>query len=78
MSLIKKQIYDNILSATDAILQEKSDVLVHAGDLFDIVKPKTLRTTPTSISLQRLCNDYRDGVLCGKKNTDSTNPTFQM
>jgi DNA repair exonuclease SbcCD nuclease subunit len=41
MSLIKKQIYDNIQSAIAAIIQVKSGVLVHAGDLFDTVKPKT-------------------------------------
>lgn len=32
MSLMEKQIYDNIRSAIAAIIQRKSGVLVHAGD----------------------------------------------
>jgi DNA repair exonuclease SbcCD nuclease subunit len=41
MNLREKQVYDNFLSAIDVIIREKLDVLVHAGDLFDVVKPKT-------------------------------------
>jgi DNA repair exonuclease SbcCD nuclease subunit len=41
MNLREKQVYDNFLSAIDVIIREKPDVLVHAGDLFDVVKPKT-------------------------------------
>ncbi|MFZ1897247.1 metallophosphoesterase [Methanoregula sp.] len=37
----EKQIYDNFLAAIDEIIRQKPDVLVHAGDLFDTVKPKT-------------------------------------
>ena len=41
MNLREKQVYDNFLSVIDAIIKEKPDVLVHAGDLFDVVKHKT-------------------------------------
>jgi DNA repair exonuclease SbcCD nuclease subunit len=41
MNLREKQVYDNFLAAVDAIIKEKPDVLVHAGDLFETVKPKT-------------------------------------
>jgi len=41
MNLREKQIYDTILRAIDRIIAEKPDALVHAGDLFDTVKPKT-------------------------------------
>jgi DNA repair exonuclease SbcCD nuclease subunit len=33
MNLRDKQVYDNFLSVMDAIIREKPDVLVHAGDL---------------------------------------------
>jgi len=36
MNLREKQIYDNFLSAIDVIVKQKPDVLVHAGDHFDI------------------------------------------
>jgi DNA repair exonuclease SbcCD nuclease subunit len=54
MNLREKQIYDNFLSATDEIIQEKPDVLVHAGDLFDTVKPKTRAYTTVLEALERL------------------------
>lgn len=41
MNLREKQIYENFLKAIDEIIKQKPDVLVHAGDLFDTVKPKT-------------------------------------
>jgi DNA repair protein SbcD/Mre11 len=41
MNLREKQVYDNFLKAIDEIIRQKPDVLVHAGDLFDTVKPKT-------------------------------------
>jgi DNA repair protein SbcD/Mre11 len=40
MNLREKQVYDNFLSAIDAIIHHKPDVLVHAGDLFDTVKQR--------------------------------------
>jgi hypothetical protein len=48
MNLREKQVYDNFLSAIDTIIRQKPDVLVHAGDLFDTVKPKTRATQPCS------------------------------
>jgi DNA repair exonuclease SbcCD nuclease subunit len=38
--------YPSFLKAIDEIIIQKPDVLVHAGDLFDTVKPKTRRTLP--------------------------------
>jgi DNA repair protein SbcD/Mre11 len=54
MNLREKQIYDNFLSAIDAIIQQKPDVLVHAGDLFDQVKPKNRAYETAMESLNRL------------------------
>ena len=53
MNLREKQVYDNFLSAIDAIIKEKPDVLVHAGDLFDTVKPKTRVYTTVLEALER-------------------------
>ena len=36
----EKWVYDNFLEAIDEIIRQKPDTLVHAGDLFDTVKPK--------------------------------------
>ena len=54
MNLREKQIYDNFLSAVDRIIAERPDVLVHAGDLFDTVKPKTRAYTTVLEALERL------------------------
>jgi DNA repair exonuclease SbcCD nuclease subunit len=54
MNLREKQIYDNFLAAIDVIIREKPDVLVHAGDLFDTVKPKTRAYTTVLDALTRL------------------------
>lgn len=54
MNLREKQIYDNFLSAIEKIIAEKPDVLVHAGDLFDQVKPKTRAYTTVLEALERL------------------------
>lgn len=54
MNLREKQIYDNFLKAIDAIIAEKPDALVHAGDLFDTVKPKTRAYTTALEALDRL------------------------
>jgi len=54
MNLREKQVYDNFLSAIDVIIKEKPDVLVHAGDLFDVVKPKTRAYTTVLEALDRL------------------------
>ncbi|MCK9580803.1 MAG: metallophosphoesterase, partial [Methanoregula sp.] len=34
-------IYENFLAAIEEICDEQPEALVHAGDLFDTVKPKT-------------------------------------
>jgi DNA repair exonuclease SbcCD nuclease subunit len=54
MNLREKQVYDNFLLATDEIIRQKPDVLVHAGDLFDTVKPKTRAYTTVLEALDRL------------------------
>ena len=54
MNLREKQVYDNFLAAVDIIIKEKPDVLVHAGDLFDTVKPKTKAYTTVLEALERL------------------------
>src|SRR5208337_3629631 len=54
MNLREKQIYDNFLAAIDVIIREKPDVLVHAGDLFDTVKPRTRAYTTVLDALTRL------------------------
>ena len=54
MNLREKQIYDNFLTAIDQIICEKPDVLVHAGDLFDTVKPKTRAFKTVLDALTRL------------------------
>ena len=54
MNLREKQIYDNFLSAIEKIIAGKPDVLVHAGDLFDTVKPKTRAYTTVLEALELL------------------------
>ena len=54
MNLREKQIYDNFLSAIDEIIRHKPEVLVHAGDLFEQVKPKTKAYTTVLEALDRL------------------------
>jgi len=54
LNLREKQIYDNFLSAVDLIIAEKPDVLVHAGDLFDQVKPKNRAFKTVMEALERL------------------------
>jgi DNA repair exonuclease SbcCD nuclease subunit len=54
MNLREKQIYDNFLAGVDEIIRYKPDVLVHAGDLFDTVKPKTRAYTTVLEALERL------------------------
>jgi hypothetical protein len=41
MNLREKQVYDNFPATIDVIIRQKPDVLVHAGDLFDTVRPRT-------------------------------------
>jgi DNA repair exonuclease SbcCD nuclease subunit len=54
MNLREKQIYDNFLRGINDIINQKPDALVHAGDLFDVVKPKTKAYTTVLEALERL------------------------
>jgi len=54
MNLREKQIYDNFLRGINDIINAKPDVLVHAGDLFDTIKPKTKAYTTVLEALERL------------------------
>lgn len=54
MNLREKQIYDNFLRGINDIINQKPDCLVHAGDLFDVVKPKTKAYTTVLEALDRL------------------------
>jgi DNA repair exonuclease SbcCD nuclease subunit len=47
-------IYENFLAGIEAIIKAKRDVVVHAGDLFDTVKPKTKAYTTALDGLLRL------------------------
>jgi DNA repair exonuclease SbcCD nuclease subunit len=46
-------VYDNFRSAIDVIIKEKPDDLVHAGDLLDVVKPRTRAYTTVPEALDR-------------------------
>jgi DNA repair exonuclease SbcCD nuclease subunit len=54
MNIREKQIYDNFLRGINDSINQKPDVLVHAGDLFDTVKPKTKAYTTVLEALERL------------------------
>ena len=41
MNLREKLIYSNFLESVNVIIRQKPDAIVHAGDLFDRVKPRT-------------------------------------
>ena len=58
MNLREKQIYDNFLRGINDIINQKPDALIHAGDIFDTVKPKTKAYTTVLEALERL-NDSR-------------------
>ncbi len=54
MNLREQFIYDNFLAAVDRIIAMRPDALVHAGDLFHQVKPKTRAYTTALDALSRL------------------------
>jgi len=54
MNLRERLIYENFLQGVDQIIREKPDVLIHAGDLFDQVRPKTRAYTTVLEALDRL------------------------
>lgn len=45
INLREKQIYDNFLRGINDIINAKPDAVIHAGDLFDTVKPRTKACT---------------------------------
>lgn len=54
MNLREKQIYDNFLHGINDIINARPDAFIHAGDLFDTVKPKTKAYTTVLEALERL------------------------
>lgn len=54
MNLREKLLYDNFLTSIDKIIQLRPDIIIHAGDLFDHVKPKTKSYTTVFEALERL------------------------
>ena len=54
MNLRERLVYANFLDGIDAITRLHPDVVVHAGDLFDQVKPKTVAYTVALEALDRL------------------------
>jgi len=54
MNLREQLIYSNFLAAIDRIIAMRPDALVHAGDLFHQVKPKTRAYTTALDALSRL------------------------
>ena len=54
MNLREQLIYDNFLAAVDRVVALRPDALVHAGDLFHQVKPKTRAYTTALDALSRL------------------------
>ncbi|KQC04370.1 MAG: metallophosphoesterase [Methanoculleus sp. SDB] len=54
MNLRERLIYENFLAAIEAVIRQKPDALIHAGDLFDRVRPKTRAYTTVLQALDRL------------------------
>ncbi|HZD42431.1 MAG TPA: metallophosphoesterase, partial [Methanomicrobiales archaeon] len=59
MNLRERMIYDNFLAAVDAIIRAKPAAVVHAGDLFHQVKPKTRAYT---VVLEALSRFHESGI----------------
>lgn len=54
VNLREQLVYTNFLDGIDAIIRVRPDALVHAGDLFHSVRPKTLAYTTALEALSRL------------------------
>ncbi|QSZ67942.1 metallophosphoesterase [Methanofollis aquaemaris] len=54
MNLRERLVYENFLAAVDVIVRERPDAVVHAGDLFHQVRPKTRAYTTALEGLDRL------------------------
>ena len=57
MNLRERLIYENFLAGIERIIQERPDAVVHAGDLFHTVKPKTRAYTTVLAALDLLQDD---------------------
>jgi len=56
INIREQSIYDNYLSAVDEIIRLKPDLLIHTGDLFDVVKPKNKAIVVAMEGFERLNN----------------------
>lgn len=54
MNLRERLVYENFLAATETVIRQKPDALIHAGDLFDRVRPKTRAYTTVLQALDLL------------------------
>lgn len=54
MNMRERLIYDNFLETIEVIIRQRPEALVHAGDLFDRVRPKTRAYTTVLEALERL------------------------
>ncbi|MGC9435170.1 MAG: metallophosphoesterase family protein [Methanomicrobiales archaeon] len=54
MNLRERLIYDNFLASVEEIIRARPDAVVHAGDLFDQVRPRTRAYTTVLTALDRL------------------------
>jgi DNA repair protein SbcD/Mre11 len=54
MNLREKQVYRHFLEAIDRIIALRPDAIVHAGDIFHSVRPKTMAYTTAMEALSRL------------------------
>lgn len=54
MNLRERLIYDNFLASVEEIIRARPDAVVHAGDLFDQVRPRTRAYTTVLAALDRL------------------------
>lgn len=76
MNLREKQIYENFLATIDTIIRQKPGALVHAGDLFDTVKPKTKAYTTVLEALERLhANEISLVIIAGNHSMVKTRYT---
>lgn len=54
MNLRERLMYDNFIGAIDTIIAQRPEVVIHAGDLFDQVRPKTRSLVMVLEALERL------------------------
>jgi len=54
MNLRERLVYDNFLMSIEEIIRARPDAIIHAGDLFDQVRPRTRAYTTVLAALDRL------------------------